>query len=262
MSFEKKLKQAKGKWKAAMKKKPDFGSDLPDGTYHARLTRAEVVESQSSGNLQVAWGAVVLEGEHKGEKINWYSQMQTEDNMMYLQRDITRFGEESPEDPAELEEVLSGLAKKKPAVKLSLKTNGEFQNVRIGKLLTDEDVAEEDDEEPEEEEEDEDEKEEKEEEDDSEDSEDEDSDADEEDEDDEEDEEEEDDEDEEEEEAEETVAVGMRVAFDRKGKERIGVIQKINKKDETVTVKVEGKKPFDVEVDKLRPAPKSKVTKK
>jgi cobalamin biosynthesis protein CobT len=274
VDFSKKLAKAKSAWKNAMKKKPDFGSDLPDGTYHVRLTTAEVVESQSSGNLQVHWAAVVLEGESKGDKLNWYSQLKTEDNMMYLQRDITKLGEESPEDPTELEDTLKSISKKKPAVKVSVKTNGDFQNVRFGKLLTDEDVADDDEEEVEESESEEEETEEEDEapakkkkakaedEEEEADAEEEEEPAKEDDEEPEAEPEAEEEEEAEESEEEEVLEIGKRYAFDLKGKEVIGVSQKFNKKAGTVTMKVDGYKPFDVKAEKLRPAPKSKVTKK
>lgn len=277
MSFEKKLAKAKKLWGAAKQRKPDFDNVVPDGVYVAQLVRAELGESQSKGRLQVAWKAVIKSGEYKGENINWWSGIETEDNIMYFQRDLVRLGKEVPEDPEEVEEVLGELEKEKPTVRLKFVTKGEYQNVRILKALDvdeeidgDEAVEEEetDDETPEateeeateEDEEDEDEEEQSE----AEETEDEEEEEDEEEseEDEEVEEEEDEDEDEEVEEAPE-VEVGARVMFSYKGKDIVGEVKKIDyKKEEVSIVSEKGKLYKGIKPDALSPAPKTKVTKK
>lgn len=251
-NFKAKLAKAAKAWSNATKKKPDFGTELPDGTYHARIVKAEMGESQSKGRLQVAWQAVILKGEHKNEKANWWNGMETEDNMMYFQRDLVRLGKEVPEDPSEIEDVLKEIEKEKPTVRIAVKTNGEFTNIRIGKKLDSDEVGDEEEptedeapaEEPAVEAEPEPEV-------------------------------EAEPEVEPEPEAEEvveevveeveeepTVEVGMRVAFDLKGKEIVGSVTSIDTELQKVVVKSDQGPSFKLAPEKLRPAPKAKVTKK
>lgn len=273
MSLEKKLSKAAKEWKKARERKPDYDNVLSDGVYTAKLVKAELGESRSKGRLQVAFGAVIASGEYKGEKHNWWSGLETEDNMMYFQRDLARLGKEVPDDPTELEDVLGELEKEKPTIKVKLITKGEYQNTRILKLVgEDEDeevgVDEEEAEEPEEEEEEEekeeesnDEDEEKAEKSDDEDDEEEAEEKDEKEDDSEE--EEEDDSDEEEKSEEEVpeVEVGSRVMFSKKGRDIVGTVKNIDYKNELVKIKTDEGEIHKVAPDVLSPAPKAKVKK-
>lgn len=278
MSFDKKLAKAKKLWNTAKSKKPDFDNVITDGIYVGKLTRAELGESQSKGRLQVAWRVVVASGEYKGENINWWSGLETENNVMYFQRDLVRLGKEVPEDPTDLEDVLKELTKEKPTIRVQVKTNGEFQNVRILKLVeseesegeeSEEETEEEEEEEPEEteaeeseeEEEDDDEEEKKDEKSKEEDDEEEDDEEDEEDEED--DEEESGDDEEEDEEKEEApeVEVGMRVSFSHKGKDLVGTVKEIDYKKELVKIETDKGNKYKVAPDALSPAPQTKVKK-
>lgn len=234
MSLSAQLKKAKDAWNKAKEIKSDFDSPIPDGQYVGKLVTAEVGESQSSGRLQVHFKAVVSTGEYKGETINWYSGLKSEQNFMYLQRDITRLGKEVPEDINDLEEVLSEIAKEKPSIRFKVVTSGDFTNVRLLKKLNSEEAPDEDvsDEEPE-------------------------------------DAAEEPAEPEVEEVAEEpaeepedTIDVGMRVAFDVKGKEVVGSVVSVDAENEKVVVKTDAGTKLKVSAESLRPAPKASVKKK
>lgn len=280
MSFDKKLAKAAKLWKAAQKMKPEFDNVVTDGIYTGKLIKAEMGESQK-GRLQVCFRVEVAGGEYKGEKVTWYSGLETENNMMYFQRDIVRLGKEVPEDPSDLEGVLKELEKEKPVIRIQLKTSGEFQNVRILKLVEDADEEVETDEEVEEEVE----EDEAEEESDDEEAEDEESDDEDDEEAAEEESEEEDDEDEEDETSQESeddadaedeesddddsksdetpeVEVGMRVSAEYKGKTVIGVVKEIDYKKEIVKIKTDKGILIKVSPDALSPAPQTKVKKK
>lgn len=263
MGFDKKLAKAMKAWKKAKERKPDYDNVVTDGVYTAKLIRAEMGESQGSGRLQVAMRAVISSGEYKGENVNWYPGLETEDNIMYFQRDLVRLGKEVPDDPSDLEDVLKELEEEEPTIRIQLKTKGEYQNVRILKLVGADEEDEAESEEPSDEEaetEAEDTAEEDAEEEASEEAE-------------EASEEEEPAEEEEKAEAEEEpeaeddvpeVEVGARVMFSSKGKDIVGVIKKeedIDYKSETVRVTTDAGKVFKVKVSALSPAPKAKVKK-
>lgn len=248
MSLDAQLKKAKSLWNKAKEMKPDFDNVVPDGVYVGKITKAEVGESQSSGRLQVGFAAQISGGEYKGEKVYWYSGLKTEQNFMYLQRDIVRLGKQVPADINDLTDILEEIQKEKPSIRFKVKTDGEFQNVRILKALNADEAPEEDettDAEPEDEEapedvqpEEEDEKEEKEEA------------------------EVEVEEEEVEEDEAPTLDVGTRVAFDFKGEEFVGEVTELVDDGEVARIKADDGKKYKIKIEKLRPAPKAKVKKK
>jgi flagellar biosynthesis GTPase FlhF len=264
-SLDSKLAKANKLWNAAKKKKPEYENVVPDGVYVGNLTRAEVGESQN-GRLQASFRVVISSGEYKGEHVNWWSGLATEDNVMYFQRDLARLGLEMPEDMNDLPDALSELEKEKKSIRIRVVTNGEYQNVRILKAVdveTEEPVDDESEEDEEDQEDQEEEQEEQEEEDEEEEDEkEEEKDEEEEDEDDEEDEEEEDEEEEEEEKEEAPeVEVGARVQFERKGKTLVGTVKKIDYEKELVKVKTDAGDVFKLSPDDISPAPATKVKK-
>ena len=236
MSLKNQLAAAKKLWVDAKSKKPDFGNEVPDGTYVGKLVKAAIGESQASGRLQVAFQATISSGEHKGENVYWYSGLKTEENFMYLQRDIVRLGKDVPEDINEIGEVLEGIAESKPSIRFKVVTNGEFQNVRLLKKLTAEESGEDEPEVPVEEP------------------------------------EEPEAEVEEtpvvepeaepEPEPEAFIEIGMRVMFQSKGKDVLGEVASVDEKTETVRVKSDAGPVFKLKADQLQPAPKTKVKKK
>jgi len=238
MSLNAQLAKAKSLWNKAKGMKPEFESPVADGVYVGRISMAELGESQSSGRLQVSWGVVISAGEFKGETVRWWSGLKTEQNFMYLQRDIARLGKEVPEGVNELEDILKEIEKEKPSIRFKVKTDGEFQNVRVLKMLSGADVPEDDDTnadpepdaepaDPEPEPED------------------------------------AAPEPEPEPEPEEdapTLDVGVRAAFDLAGKEVAGEVVKVT--DTEATVKLDDGRRFKLKLEKLRPAAKTKVKKK
>lgn len=250
MSIIAQLKNAKALWDKAKKTKTDFDTVVTDGIYVGRLTKAQLGESQSTQRLQVAFKAVILSGEFKGENVSWWSGLKTEENFMYLQRDLARLGKEVPEDISDLDDTLRQLENEKPKLRFKVVHNGEYVNVRIVKAL-DTDVSEDDNDEEAEEEETGDEPEAEVEETDAEEA-------------DEEAEEEPEEEPEVEAETDESpdLDIGMRVVFSLKGKDVAGEVKKIDFKKEEALVKSDAGPSYKVKIEKLKPAPKTKVTKK
>lgn len=144
MSLKAKLKAASKMWgkasKRAEKNEGGFGEEWPDGRYSVQITKASINESQSSGRLQASLTYKGLEGEMKGKTIMSHDGLETEDNLMFFARKLKAAGQELPDDFDEIEDALKVLEKKKPKVRIRVKTNGEFQNVYIDKPLSDDDV--------------------------------------------------------------------------------------------------------------------------
>ena len=134
-----KLAKAKGDWNKAKTRATQEGpggiEDIDDGRYIARLTSAEVGESKSSGRLQVGWTYQIAEGDYKGRRKMSFDGMETEQNLVYLAKNINRYGYECPDDLEQIEALLQEIVKEKPLVRIRLKTRGEFQNVYIDQVF-------------------------------------------------------------------------------------------------------------------------------
>ena len=141
-AFAKKLAAVSKKWKAIKTTPPEgvnAGSDVPDGVYKARITNAELGESQSSGRMQVAWEATIVEGEQKGDVVRDYDGLETEKNLFYLQQKLGRLKQEVPDDISEIEEVLNAITKEKPLVRIRVRTKDDYQHFQINRVLDNED---------------------------------------------------------------------------------------------------------------------------
>lgn len=151
--FEKRL--AKGQ-EAYEKSKAGLPT-VPPGTYHMKLQEAEVVESKSSKKLQVVRVYQVMEGEHEGETVRDYLQLETEKAGFFTARWIENMGYEAPEKMSGIPEVVAAIAADMPdfMAKVTLSAGG-FTNVNFvellegGEVVTD-DVEEEDEDEDEDE---------------------------------------------------------------------------------------------------------------
>lgn len=157
VDFKKLLGNANKTWSKAKKRvaeaEPAF-QEFEDGRYEARLVGAKLMQS-NAGNTQIDWSWKFLDGQYEGKVKHSYQQLMTEDNLYYLGRDLERMGYELPDDLTQLPEILADIEKSKPVGSITLKTNGDFQNVYIRKMYT-ADEEEEAEEETEEEESDED----------------------------------------------------------------------------------------------------------
>jgi hypothetical protein len=120
----------------------DFG--FPPGSYVARLIKAELTQSQTSGNVQVKWTFRGLAGDIDGTIHSTWENLSTPENFIYLAKKLVRLGYELDEvDVEELPEMLEDISKNQPVVKISVKANGDFPpNVYLNQVF-EEDAAEE-----------------------------------------------------------------------------------------------------------------------
>jgi hypothetical protein len=122
-------------------------AEYDDGKYRFQLRKAEAGKSNSSNRPQVIMTWKFLDGDYKGQLYKSYRGIQNADDFYYLFLDMKRLGYEI-DDPADLPELLETLSKDKPKVSGGLVTKGEYQNLRINKLIDgdeDEDDEEDDD---------------------------------------------------------------------------------------------------------------------
>jgi len=210
-----KLKDMKKRWNEGKDKVPG----VPQGEYIFRLQKAEVAESQTSGNLMVKREHLVVAGEYAGEVVRDNQQLETDNGPFFVAKWVESMGYEPPEDIEDLPAILEEMTSDAPLCKGRVSHSGDFTNVRIEGAVDESDVDEELEEEyGEEEEEPEDDEEEEE-------SDDEEEESDDEEEDDEEEEESDDEEEESDDEEEEVeVNVGDIITWEYKGKEKSGTV--------------------------------------
>ena len=141
--LKKKLAAAKKAWKKAKKShSEDAGfAEYSDGVYIMQFSGCEFGESQN-GRFQATCQWTFLEGEFRGQKYRDYMGLETAENLVWVARLVSRLGGEVADDFGDLEGELQGLAKQGPICRVVLKTSGEYQNLRLQRLLKD---AEEDD---------------------------------------------------------------------------------------------------------------------
>jgi hypothetical protein len=259
VDFSSRLKKFGKTFKTAKQRAQEeggYGAELPDGRYMAKLEKCELTEAKSSGKLQVGFHYKIAEGENKGETVRKYQAVETEDDQVWLARELKRFGIQL-DSLEELEDVVKVLNDADADVKITLKTKDSGQFLYVDKLLSEIDAgdfeaedSDEDEEEDELEEEDETEEEDSEDADVDEDVESSEEESDDEDDDDEED-ADEDDESEDEEDSDVELSIGMTVSFENsKGKEVTGKVIRIMEKEGTVKIKA-GDKTYTVKAEDL-----------
>jgi len=159
VDFSKALKKAGSLWKGARTRAAEEsgGSEFDDGKYLARLIKGEVGKSEA-GRLQITWHWKFMEGDYEGQIKYAYQGLETEDNQMYLAKDLEKLGYDTTAIDSlaeDLQGILDDIRKVKPSCRITLKTKGDFQNVFINRLLTevddedeDEDKSDDDDDKP------------------------------------------------------------------------------------------------------------------
>jgi cobalamin biosynthesis protein CobT len=143
--FLKKLKGAQKHWGKASKRAAEAKGgfdEVDDGRYVARCQSMEVGESKSSGRLQAITTYKIMEGDFKGATCKSFDGLETEDNLVYVARNLGRFGYEVPEDIEQILDIFEEVTKSKPLCRINLKTRGEYQNVYLDKVFDPADEAE------------------------------------------------------------------------------------------------------------------------
>lgn len=133
------LKRGKDQWKEQREQADDF--ERPDGTYMCKLIGAELEESRS-GNPQVKWTYLILEGEYSGKNIWDWNGLTQDKAWTYLAAKLQRF-DVDPDglDLEYLQDALDWIVRQSYPVKLQLKTTpgkdgkNDFQNRRIATVF-------------------------------------------------------------------------------------------------------------------------------
>ena len=138
---------AKSKWGARLSKmqsgwasseqqyKEMFGaSDLPEDTYVAKLQDCELTES-NAGNLRIKREHVIMEGDHKGVVVRDGLNLESEYGPVFCRRWLAMLGADVPENPEELETVLTDVREAAPTCKIRVRHSGEFTNVDVISVL-------------------------------------------------------------------------------------------------------------------------------
>lgn len=142
---------AKSKWGAKLRKmksgwqgseqayKEMFGaSDIPEDVYVMKLQEAALDET-NAGKLRIKREHVIIEGEHKGVVIRDGMNLETDMGPVFARRWLAMLEVEIPDDPEELEELLSEVKDAAPVVKGRVRHSGDFTNVDIISVVGDDD---------------------------------------------------------------------------------------------------------------------------
>jgi len=126
-------------WKDAHSTKDEFqggqGSVFEDGRYKVALTDADRGESKASGRDQVMFEFTFLDGDYEGKTKRDYNGLDRVESVPFLISKIESMGGEAPEDITDLEGCLKSLVKKRPILRIVLKTKNDYQNVYIDRVL-------------------------------------------------------------------------------------------------------------------------------
>lgn len=123
------LKKIKN-YKAAQQTANEMGGQLEDGRYKARVTKAELNESQSSGREQVNVFVEIIDGESEGQNAGLFLGLD-EKSLPFTLSAFKRMGYEIPEEPEDIVEVVKNINDDQPEVIVAVK-NG-WSNL-VGKV--------------------------------------------------------------------------------------------------------------------------------
>ena len=123
-------------WKEGLKKASESGFqsiDFDDGKYQVQLVDAVSGVSQN-GRVQNTFTFQFLTGDYKGKKISKYQGVENDTGIGILIKDLEVMGCEIT-DSDEVDDANKKLKKAKPSLEIRIKTNGEYKNVYILKLI-------------------------------------------------------------------------------------------------------------------------------
>lgn len=134
-------------WKEGKAKSEESGfsnTDFDDGKYQVQLIDAFSGVSQN-GRVQNAFAFQFLNGDYKGKKIYKYQGVENPTGIAILLQDFGVMGVEVDE-PDDIDEANKKLKKSKPTLEIRVKTNGEYKNIGVLRILEELDTEEEDEE--------------------------------------------------------------------------------------------------------------------
>jgi len=146
------VKKAAGKFKKT--KAADGGGftneAVPDDSYSATLTGAELKEMGGKAVIVLSY-TIGDEEDPAGEVVTSRYNLETDENLSYLKRDLGRFvdGVDEMDLVEELESTLEGMVEAAPDCRISVRMKDEYQNVYLNKVDIATDEEDEEDEEDE-----------------------------------------------------------------------------------------------------------------
>jgi hypothetical protein len=125
--------------------------EFDDGTYLVKSLGGSLGQSNSSDRFQATMRWKFMEGDYKGKTYASFQGLEDERGWTFFLGDLGRLGYDvgEIEDFAEVLPILDELKEEKPLCRITLKTKGDFQNVRNIRLVDGEDEGEDGDEEDE-----------------------------------------------------------------------------------------------------------------
>lgn len=106
-------------------------ASIPDGIYTMQLLSANLRISESSGKLSIMREHTVIEGEYTGEVVRDFMSLETPQGPRFVSQWIEQMGWQSPDDSSDLMDTIEAISNEHPCYTASVKTNGDFQNIRI-----------------------------------------------------------------------------------------------------------------------------------
>jgi len=130
------LRKSKENWKQSEDAyKEAFGAEnLPEDVYVVKIQDL-VISENKKGQLTVSRTHVVMEGEHKGTIVRDRFNLDSEWGAVMLRRWFMMVGQEIPDDPEEIEEILANIKKSGDLYKGRLSRSGGFTNIDIISVL-------------------------------------------------------------------------------------------------------------------------------
>lgn len=138
----KQLAKMKAAWDKNREESKDTSNfnQLPDGKYKTKLTDACLREVGDA--VKAMFEFTVVEGDSTGEKATRWDGIDTEERVLYLQKDLRRLGlDVDTFEIDQLEDALEELLQSAPVVRITVKNKDGYCNCYIDKVLADDDAV-------------------------------------------------------------------------------------------------------------------------
>lgn len=134
MASNTKLKALNKSWKEAAKREPAGFSDLEPAVYLMGI-QGELGEFGPQKKLAIRWSYIVQEGEAAGAVQSDFDNMETEENLFWIQSKLAKLGYELPEDITDLPEILEEISNEIPVARCKVVEKDGFTHVYVNKVV-------------------------------------------------------------------------------------------------------------------------------
>lgn len=128
--FEDRLQQMQETW-GGIASGEGMPGQVPEGIYRMQLQSAELKLSESSDKLMIHRENYILDGEHAGQVVHDYLNLETERGPFFVGLWIEQMGFEIPENSKDIEATVEAIAQAAPIYTGQVKINNGFPNVRV-----------------------------------------------------------------------------------------------------------------------------------